>query len=127
MVLPATAIVEASPNFLTNLEEAYLFFISQDSDTADSRLIKLKAELRELISILGWSPATGRPARFLRSRSVQSKIRASAILRLAESVGLPVLRECLVGQYIVLYAHSKTEVVLLALKHQKQLGYFVGQ
>ena len=43
---------------------------------------------------------------------------------LAAQVGLPSLREFVLGQYMVLYAHAETEVVLLALKHQRQLIYF---
>ena len=127
MVLPVTAKVEAAPNFLTNLDEAYAFFTLQDIDSAESRLIKLKAELREMISVISWSPGSGRPARFLNGRSAQARIRTEAILRLAESAGLPFLRESIVGQHIVLYAHSETEVVLLALKHQRQLTYYVDQ
>lgn len=127
MVLPVTAKVEATPNFLTNLDEAYAFFTLQDCDSADSRLKKLKAELREMISVISWSPGSGRHARFLTGRSAQARIRTDSILRLADSVGLPFLRECIVGQHIVLYAHSETEVVLLALKHQRQLTYYVNQ
>lgn len=42
---------------------------------------------------------------------------------LAARAGLPALRETLAGLYIVLYAHSDTEVLLLTLKHQRQLQY----
>lgn len=42
---------------------------------------------------------------------------------LAEQAGLPDLREYVVGQHIVLYAHSITDVVLLAIKHPRQLVY----
>lgn len=127
MVLPVTAKVEAAPNFLTNLDDAYAFFALQDGDSADSRLIKLKAELREMISVISWAPGSCRHARFLNGRSAQARIRTDAVLRLADSAGLPFLRECIVGQHIVLYAHSETEVVLLALKHQRQLTYYVNQ
>jgi hypothetical protein len=127
MVLPATARVEAAPNFLANLDEASAFFVLQDADSADSRLRKLKAELREMISVLSWSPGSGRPARFMTGRSAQARIRAEAVLRLAERAGLPFLREYVVGQHIVLYAHSEAEVALLALKHQRQLAYFADQ
>ena len=126
MVLPVTVRVEAAPNFLTNLDEAYAFFTSQDGGSAESRLKKLKTELREMISILSWCPGSGRPARFLTGRSAQAQIRTDAVLRLAQSAGLPFLRECVVGQHIVLYAHSETEVVLLALKNQRQLTYCVA-
>ena len=48
-----------------------------------------------------------------------------AVRRLAEQAGLPHLREFIVSQHVVLYAHSEaeTEVVLLAIKHQRQLVY----
>ncbi|MDR3480888.1 MAG: hypothetical protein P4L91_09260 [Burkholderiaceae bacterium] len=109
------------------MDEASAFFALQDADSADSRLRKLKAELREMISVLSWSPGSGRPARFMIGRSAQARIRAEAVLRLAERAGLPFLREYVVGQHIVLYAHSEAEVALLALKHQRQLAYFADQ
>ena len=36
---------------------------------------------------------------------------------------MPHLREYVIGQHIVLYVQSETDVVLLALKHQRQLIY----
>ena len=124
MALPLNAKVEAAPNFLANLDAAHQFFLVQDADSADGRLAKLKADLREMIAILAWSPASGRPARFLSAKSAQAALRAKAVQQLAERTGLPSLREYVVGQqFIVLYAHSETDVVLLALKHQRQLMY----
>ena len=123
MALPLNAKVEAAPNFLANLDAAHQFFQIQDANTADARLAKLKADLREMIAILAWSPASGRPARFLSAKSAQATLKANAVQQLAEQAGLPHLREYIVGQFIVLYAHSDAEVVLLALKHQRQLMY----
>jgi len=123
MALPPNAKVEAAPNFLANLEAAYRFFLTQDADSADARLARLKADLREMVVVLTWSPASGRPARFLAARSAQAALRADVVRQLAEQAGLPYLREYVVGQHIVLYGHSATDVVLLALKHQRQLGY----
>ena len=125
MGLPENARVEAAPNFLENLEAAHRFFILQDADSAASRLIKLKSELRDMVSILSWSPARGRPARFLAAKSAQAQLKADAVRQLAEQAGLPDLREFIVGQHVVLYAHSEdeTDVVLLAIKHQRQLVY----
>ena len=123
MGLPENARVEATPNFLENLEAAHQFFVFQDVDSAVSRLTKLKSELREMVNILSWSPASGRPARFLAAKSAQAQLKADAVQRLAEQAGLPQLREFIVGQHIVLYAHSEAEVVLLAIKHQRQLVY----
>jgi hypothetical protein len=102
------------------------FSRSRMRDSADTRLARLKAELRDMVAILSWSPASGRPARFLAPKSAQARLRSEAVVRLAEEAGLPALREFIVGQHVVLYAHSDTEVVLLALKHQRQLVYLGG-
>jgi len=69
MVLQVTPRVEAAPNLLTNLDAASALFVLQDGDSANSGLSKLKAELCEMISVLSWSPGSGRPARFIRGRS----------------------------------------------------------
>jgi len=126
MALPRHAKIEATPNFLANLDAAHQFFRVQDADNAGSRFSKLKAELREMVTLLAWSPASGRPARFLSAKSAQATMKANTVLQLAEQAGLPSLREYIVGQFIVLYAHSETDVVLLAIKHQRQLMYSVG-
>jgi len=124
MALPLNAKVEAAPNFLANLDATHQFFQLQDADSADHRLAKLKADLRDMIAILAWSPASGRPARFLSAKSAQATLKANAIRQLAEQVGCTPLGEYVVGQqFIALYAHSDTDVVLLALKHQRQLMY----
>lgn len=125
MVLPRNAKVDAAPNFLSNLSAAHQFFLIQDADTAAARFAKLKADLKEMIAVLEWSPAGARPARFLSAKSAQGKIKADAVIRLAEQAGLPHLREYVLGQNIVLFAHSAHDVVLLALKHQRQLIYSV--
>lgn len=123
MALPINAKVEATPNFLANLESIRQFFQSQDADTAEARFTKLKADLREMIAVLAWSPAGGRPARFLLAKSAQARLKSEAVQRLAEQAGLPYLREYVVGQHIALYMHSERDVVLLAVKHQRQLAY----
>jgi plasmid stabilization system protein ParE len=123
MTLPVNARVEAAPNFLSNLDAARQFFIDQDVDSTPSRLRKLKSQLLEMVSILSWSPASGHPARFMSGRSVQARLRTESVYKLAVQAGLPSLREYIVGSYVVLYAHSDVEVVLLAIKHQRQLIY----
>ena len=127
MAPPVNAQVGATPNFTFNLEEAHAFFAAQDAESANARFSKLKGELREMKTILSWSPACGRPARFLNGHSAQARLRTTSVLQLAQQAGLPFLREYVVAQYIVLYAHSESEVVLLALKHQRQLAYSAVQ
>lgn len=108
MALPVNAKVETAPNFLTNLAAAHT---------------KLKADLREMAAILAWSPGSGRPARFMSAKSAQARLKTAAIVQLAEQAGLHHLRKYIVDQHIVLYAHADNEVVLLAIKHQRQLVY----
>jgi hypothetical protein len=86
-------------------------------------LTQLKGELRDMKRILSWSPAAGRPARFLNGNSVQAHMRTALVLQLAAQAGLPFLREYVVAQHVVLYAHSDSDVLLLALKHHRQLVY----
>lgn len=125
MSLPINIQVEATPNFLANLDTVHTFLIEQDAASATRRFNKLKAELREMLNILSWSPASARPARFLHAHSAQANLRAIAVQQLAAQAGLPHLREYVVGHHVVLYAHSTTELALLAIKHQRQLSYWV--
>lgn len=123
MTLPIRSRVEAAPNFISDLKIAHQFFVEQDADSAPERYRKLKAELREMVTVLSWSPASGHPARFFTARSAQARLRTQTVQQLAAQAGLPNLREYIVNRHIVLYAHSEVEVVLLALKHQRQLTY----
>lgn len=123
MPLPVHAQVSAAPNFATNLQQVEGFFAAQDAQTAAERMARFKAELREMNAVLAWSPACGRTARFLHGRSVQARVKAASVVQLAAQVGLPFPREYVLTQHLVLYAHSDSDVVLLALKHQRQLAY----
>ena len=123
MSLPVRAQVGAAPNFATNLQQVQVFFESQDAQSAAERMARLKAELREMKAMLAWSPACGRAARFLNARSVQAHVKAASVVQLATQAGLPFLREYVLAQHLVLYAHSDSEVVLLALKGHRQLAY----
>lgn len=106
MTLAARARVEAAPNFLSNLKVAHQFFVEQDADSASERFRKLKAELREMVAVLGWSPASGHPARFFTARSAQARLRAQTVQQLAVQVGLPNLREYIVNRRIVFAPHA---------------------
>jgi hypothetical protein len=117
--------VAATPHFAACLEEARAFFVEQDETTADDRIRALRAELREMTETLGWAPAGGRPARFFAGRTVQARIRARKAQALADEAGLPHLREYVLKHHMVLYAHSSDRVVLLAMRHQRQLSYAV--
>jgi len=118
-----SAQVGAAPNFADCLLALHAFMVEQDAASAPARLAQLKRDLREMKTLLAWSPASGRPARFLKPNSAQAALRLAAVQQLAQSAGLPHLREFVIGSHLVLYAHSDTEVVLLSLKHHRQLSY----
>ena len=122
-----SAQVSAAPHFAECLLAIHAFMVEQDAASAPARLVQIKRDLREMKTLLAWSPASGRPARFLRPNSAQASLRLEAVQLLAKSAGLPHLREYVIGSYVVLYAHSDTEVVLLSLKHHRQLTYIARQ
>ena len=48
------------------------------------------------------------------------------VLRLASEANLPELREYIMRSHLILYAHSDTRVLLLSIRHQRELGYMPG-
>lgn len=121
--MTARAIVEAAPNFLATLDEVRRFFVEQEADTAPVRYARLQRELVEMVGMLAWSPGCGRPARFLPAHSAQARLRLARVQCLAADAALPEIREFVLQQHSVLYAHSSARVALLAIKHQRQLIY----
>jgi hypothetical protein len=126
MSLPANARVEAAQSFVRNLRSAHEFLHQQDSASADARYADLLARLKEAREHLRWNPAAGRPARFLDLRSAQGRALAARAKALAAADGLPELRELVVKPYLLLYACAADRVVLLALKHERQLVFQIG-
>ena len=122
-----SAQVGAAPHFADCLLAVRAFMVEQDAVSAPARLSQLKRELREMKTMLAWSPAAGRPARFLKPNSAQASLRLAAVQQLARSANLPHLREFVIGSHVVLYAHSDAEVVLLSIKHHRQLTYITIQ
>jgi hypothetical protein len=127
MTLPQTAKAQPTQNFLDNLEDIHASFRQQDADTADTRMNAVRKELRGMVERLRWSPASGRPARYLHWNTDEEQLRLNRIQQLAHQSGLPSLREFVVEQFVILYAHSDTQVALLSIKHQRQLTYRVTQ
>jgi len=95
----------------------------QDLASADARYARLLAQLAEVRELLRWNPASGRPARFLHAQSFQGRALAERAVAQAAAQGLPHLRELVVKPYVLLYAHGQDRVLLLALKHERQLSF----
>jgi len=125
MSLPVNATVQAAQSYVLNVRTAYEFLLQQDATSADGRYAALLAQLKEARDLLRWNPASGRPTRFLAAKSGQGRALASRAKALAAAHGVPELRELVVKPYILLYAHSADRVVLLALKHERQLVFQV--
>jgi len=123
MSLPVNATVQAAQSYVLNVRAAYEFLVQQDAASADVRYAALLAQLKEARDLLRWNPASGRPARFLAAKSGQGLASASRAKALAATHGVPELRELVVKPYVLLYAHSADRVVLLALKHERQLVF----
>jgi hypothetical protein len=123
MALPAHARVQAAQSFVRDLRSAQEFLHRQDSHRAEERYVVLLGEVKAARDLLGSNPSTGRPARFLEARSAQGRAMADRATALAAANGLPELRELILKPYVLLYANGKDRVVLLALKHERQLMY----
>ncbi len=95
----------------------------QDAASAPVRFQKLQAEVIKARSLLAFAPTSGRPARFLDARSGWGQFQAEQAKQLARALGQPELRELVLARHVLLYAHSEREVVLLSLRHERQLDY----
>lgn len=123
MSIPLNARVRAVPNFLACLRAARHFMDEQDAATAAPRFAKLQAEVTRAQALLSFAPSSGRPARFLDARSGWGKFQAQQAIQFAKELGMPELRELVLSRHLVLYAHSEREVVLLSIRHERQLAY----
>jgi hypothetical protein len=121
--LPVNARVRAVPNFLVCLRVARAFMVEQDAASAPARFKKLQSELVRARGLLSFSPTSGRPARFLDAKTGWGRFQAQQAAQLARALGMPELRELVLSRHIVLYAHAERDVLLLALRHERQLGY----
>lgn len=126
MPLPVDARIQAARSFVRNVRSAQDFLLQQDATSADARYAALLARLKEARELLRWNPAAGRPARFLHAGSAQGQSMSARARALAGAHGVPELRELVVKPYVLLYAHASDRVVLLALKHERQLVFQIS-
>lgn len=123
MSLPVHARIQAAQSFVRDVLSAHEFLRQQDSTSADARYGALLDQLKEAREHLRWNPAAGRPGRFRDAHSAQGQAMAARATALAATHGVPQLRELIVKPYVLLYAHGSDRVVLLALKHERQLVF----
>ena len=118
--------IQAVQSFVRDVKSVHAFLQQQDGARAQSRYGALLRQLTEAREHLRWNPAAGRPARFLTAHSAQGQVLAARATALAIAHGVPELRELVVKPYVLLYAHGSDKVVLLALKHERQLVFRVA-
>ena len=123
MSIPVDAKIRAVPNFLACLRAARDFMTYQDAASAPARFMKLQSELVKARALLSFAPASGRPARFLNAKTGWGQFEAQQAVQLAKALGMPELRELVLARHVVLYAHAERDVVLLSMRHERQLGY----
>lgn len=125
MSIPVNAKVRAAPNFLACLRAARGFMVEQDAASGPGRFVKLQAEVVKARGLLSFSPTSGRPARFLDAKTGWGRFQAHQAVQLARAIGMPDLRELVLARHVMLYAHSERDVLLLSLRHERQLGYLL--
>ena len=123
MATSKPAQVRATHNFMANLDEVGEFLLEVNPEDAPRLFALLKLELDELVTLLEAHPAIGRPARFEGAHSIQGHTRATAVRDLAQHLSIRNLREYVLKDYVILYACTEDEVILLAVKHHRQLRY----
>ena len=123
MTIPVNASIRAVPNFLACLRPVRSFMVEQDADSASERFEKLQATIVKARALLAFAPTSGRPARLLEARTGWGRFQAQQAVQLAQALGMPELREVVVARHVLLYAHSERHVVLLSLRHKRQLSY----
>ena len=95
----------------------------QDTASAPVRFKQLQVEVSKARALLSFAPASGRPARFLDAQTSWGQFQADQARQLARALRMPELREFVLVRHVLLHAHGEREVVLLSLRHERQLGY----
>ena len=113
--------VRAVPNFLACLHATRHLMDAQDANPAPARFKKLQAEVLKARALLSFAPASGRSARFLDAKSGWGQFQSEPAKELARQLGRPDLRELVLARHGVLYAHLERDVVLLSIRHERQL------
>jgi hypothetical protein len=86
---------------------------------------RFRAGLNAAVQVSGsfFIGRSARPAGVLATQSIEGQHRLERVMRLASQSGLAELREYVMRSYLILYAHSDTRVLLLSIRHPRELGY----
>jgi hypothetical protein len=115
--------VEIAATFADRLTALEEFVLAQDAASAPARCEELRGEILRFIDLVKLHPQIGRLADVLAACSVDGTTKLELVLQQAAAAGLPHLREYVLKNHLVLYAHSDGRVLLLSLRHHRELGY----
>jgi plasmid stabilization system protein ParE len=115
--------VDFADTFEERLEAIQEFMLTQDVSSAPKRMDDLWEQIYRFHDLVVIHPQLGQPAGFLDARSAEGRVRLNKLLRRAIDAGVPDFREYVLRGYVVLYAHSDSRVLVLAIRHQRELGY----
>jgi plasmid stabilization system protein ParE len=115
--------LDIAESFAERLRTLEGFMTTQDAQRAPARIEDLQEEVMSFIDLVKLHPEIGRPAGALAASSVEGKRRLERVLQLVAEAGLRDLREYVLRSHVLLYAHSDSRVLLLSIRHQRELGY----
>jgi hypothetical protein len=115
--------VDFAESFGERLRVLEEFMLAQDPDSASARIEDLQQEVLRFIDLVKLHPKIGRPAGMLAANSAEGQWRLERVLQLASDTGMPELREYVLHAHLALYAHSDSRVLMLSIRHQRELGY----
>jgi plasmid stabilization system protein ParE len=115
--------IDFAESFGERLRVLEAFMLAQDPDSAAARVDDLHEAILRFVDLVKLHPKIGRPAAGLAASSVEGQRRLARVLQLAARAGLPELREYVLHAHLVLYAHSDSRVLMLSVRHQRELGY----
>jgi hypothetical protein len=118
--------VDFAESFRERLSILETFMLAQDPHSAPGRIDDLQEGILRFVELVKLHPKIGRPAGMLAASSIEGKMRLEKVLRLAFDAGLPELREYVMAAHLMLYAHSDSRVLMLSIRHQRELGYAPG-
>jgi hypothetical protein len=115
--------VDFAASFGQRLRTLEAFMLAQDPDFGIERVEGLREEVLRFVDIVKAHPRIGRPAGVLDAGSIEGRSRLERVLRLSVEAGVPELREYVLRAHPVLYAHSDSRVLMLSIRHYRELGY----
>jgi plasmid stabilization system protein ParE len=115
--------VEVSDLFREALDEAEEFLLVQDPLSAARRADELENEIVRLLDLLERYPKIGHRANFYDVTTPTAQAWLQRVQQEVTDAGLDEYREFNISPYVVLYAGSDRHVLVVSIRHERQLGY----